>query len=70
MKLDRSLILGIDGDPAKQALVAWMRQFARSTRCRLIAEGVETDAERATLLRLGIRLAQGCLLGRPGPLPD
>jgi EAL domain-containing protein (putative c-di-GMP-specific phosphodiesterase class I) len=70
VKLDRSLISGIDGDPAKQALVAGMRQFARSTGCRLIAEGVETDAERAALLRLGIRLAQGYLLGRPGPLPD
>jgi len=70
VKLDRSLISRIDGDPAKKALVAGMRQFARSTGCRLIAEGVETDAERAALLRLGIRLAQGYLLGRPGPLPD
>jgi EAL domain-containing protein (putative c-di-GMP-specific phosphodiesterase class I) len=37
VKLDRSLISGIDGDPAKQALVAGMRQFARSIGCRLIA---------------------------------
>lgn len=70
VKLDRSLVAEIDRDPAKQALVVGMRQFARSTRCRLIAEGVETEAERVALVRLGIRLAQGYLLGRPGPLPD
>jgi EAL domain-containing protein (putative c-di-GMP-specific phosphodiesterase class I) len=66
VKLDRSMVVGIDADPAKQALVAGMCQFARSTRSRLIAEGVETDAERDTLKRLGVRLAQGFLLGRPG----
>jgi EAL domain-containing protein (putative c-di-GMP-specific phosphodiesterase class I)/PAS domain-containing protein len=70
VKLDRWLIAGIDGDPAKRALVAGMQKFARSTGCRLIAEGLETEAERAALIRLGIRLAQGYLLGRPGPLPD
>lgn len=70
VKLDRWIVAGIDRDPAKQALVAGMRQFARSTGCELIAEGVETAAERAALVALGIRLAQGYLLGRPGPLPD
>jgi EAL domain-containing protein (putative c-di-GMP-specific phosphodiesterase class I) len=66
VKLDRTMVVGIDADPAKQALVAGMCQFARSTRCRLIAEGVETEEERDTLKRLGVRLAQGYLLGRPG----
>jgi EAL domain-containing protein (putative c-di-GMP-specific phosphodiesterase class I) len=47
-----------------------MRQFARSTGCKLIAEGVETENERTALVALGIRLAQGYLLGRPGPLPN
>ena len=70
VKLDRSIVTGIDLDPAKQALVAGMLQFARSTGCDLIAEGIETGLERATLVGLGVRLAQGYLLGRPGPLPD
>ncbi len=70
VKLDRWIVSGIDRDPAKQALVAGMCQFARSTGCELIAEGVETETERAALVALGIRLAQGYLLGRPGPLPD
>jgi EAL domain-containing protein (putative c-di-GMP-specific phosphodiesterase class I) len=69
VKLDRWIVAGIDGDPARQALVAGMQQFARSTKCELIAEGVETANERAALVSLGIRLAQGYLFGEPGPLP-
>ena len=67
-KLDISLIRGIDRDPAKQALVAGMRHFARTTRRRLIAEGVETGAEARTLAELDVRLAQGYRFGRPAAL--
>jgi EAL domain-containing protein (putative c-di-GMP-specific phosphodiesterase class I) len=65
VKLDISLVRGIDADPAKQALVAGMRHFARMTNRRLIAEGVETEAEAAALRALDIRLAQGFLFGHP-----
>jgi EAL domain-containing protein (putative c-di-GMP-specific phosphodiesterase class I) len=65
VKLDVSLVRGIDADPAKQALVAGMRHFARMTKRRLIAEGVETEAEAAALRALDIRLAQGFLFGHP-----
>jgi EAL domain-containing protein (putative c-di-GMP-specific phosphodiesterase class I) len=34
---------------------------------KLIAEGVETDAERLTLSALGVELGQGYLFDRPGP---
>jgi EAL domain-containing protein (putative c-di-GMP-specific phosphodiesterase class I) len=68
VKLDISLIRGIDRDPAKQALVAGMRHFARTTNCRLIAEGVESEAEAQTLAQLDVRLVQGYLFGRPAPL--
>jgi EAL domain-containing protein (putative c-di-GMP-specific phosphodiesterase class I) len=47
-----------------------MRHFARTTKRRLIAEGVETAAEAATLTELDIRLGQGYRFGRPAPLPD
>lgn len=67
VKLDRSLIAGIDGDPVRQALIVGMRHFARSAGCRLIAEGIETEAEKATLLELQIRLGQGYLLGPAAP---
>ena len=65
VKLDLTLIRGIDADPAKQALVAGMHHFARTTRRRLIAEGVETEAEAAALRALDVRLGQGYLFGRP-----
>jgi len=68
VKLDISLVRDIDADPAKQALVAGMRHFARNTHRRLIAEGVETESEATTLRDLEIRLGQGYLLGRPAPL--
>jgi PAS domain S-box-containing protein len=68
IKLDISLIRGIDTDPAKQALVAGMRHFARMTGRRLIAEGIETEAQAAALRALHIRLGQGYLFGRPAPL--
>jgi EAL domain-containing protein (putative c-di-GMP-specific phosphodiesterase class I) len=68
VKLDRSIIEGLEADPARQAMVAGMRHFAEETHCRLIAEGVETDAELGVLTEHGIRLVQGYLLGRPAPL--
>ncbi len=64
VKLDRSLIAGIDADPARQALVAGMVHFAGRLQFALLAEGVETEAEQTTLLALGVRRAQGYLFGR------
>jgi EAL domain-containing protein (putative c-di-GMP-specific phosphodiesterase class I) len=47
-----------------------VNHFARLTACRVIAEGVETDAEAATLRRLGVALGQGFLFGAPAPVGD
>ena len=67
VKLDRALVTRIDTDPARQALVAGLVHFAGEIGAMLIAEGVETAGERDTLLRLGVRVGQGYLLGRPAP---
>jgi len=69
VKLDRSLVAGIDGDPVRQALIVGMGHFALSAGCRLVAEGIETEAEIATLLGLQVALGQGYLLGHPAPGP-
>jgi EAL domain-containing protein (putative c-di-GMP-specific phosphodiesterase class I) len=58
-KLDISLVRGIDADALRQSLAAGINYYALRTGCRLIAEGVETDAEAAALLELGIEFAQG-----------
>jgi EAL domain-containing protein (putative c-di-GMP-specific phosphodiesterase class I)/DNA-binding response OmpR family regulator len=69
-KLDISLVRGIDADDLRQALAAGLSHYALRTGCRLIAEGVETQAEADTLLRLGIEFAQGYLYGRPQRVTD
>jgi len=69
VKLDIGLVRHIDSDPARQALAAGLRHYAQQTRTVLIAEGVETPAERDVLQRLGIPLAQGYLCGHPEPVP-
>jgi PAS domain S-box-containing protein len=65
VKLDHGLVSGIPSDPIRQALVAGMLHFATSIGVRIIAEGVETEAERLALHALGVELAQGYLFGRP-----
>ena len=68
VKMDRSLVTGIDEDVARQAVVAGMVRFANAAGLTLLAEGVETEGELASLRGLGVQLGQGYLLGRPGPL--
>ncbi len=67
VKVDRWLVADVDTDEARQAMIAGILRFAESTHCRLVAEGIETSAERDTLRSLGVRLGQGYLLGRPLP---
>lgn len=65
VKLDMQLVRNVHRDPAREALVAGMVHFARASGCELIAEGIEVEQERAALMRLGVDLGQGFLLGRP-----
>jgi diguanylate cyclase (GGDEF)-like protein len=67
MKLDRSLVSGIDSDPERAALVSALVGYADRVGSLLVAEGIENEAELLTLRELGAPLAQGFYLGRPGP---
>jgi hypothetical protein len=67
IKLDRELIQGIDTDEAKRALVEMIGTFASRIDAWVLAEGVETAAEYTTVTALGVPLAQGYYLARPGP---
>lgn len=66
VKLDRSLVHGIDQDEAKVALVELLGVLANRIDAWLLAEGVERPEEAVVLRRLGVPLAQGWLFGRPG----
>lgn len=70
VKLDRSLIAGVESDDARQAMIVGLRHFARSVGCQLIAEGIETEPERTVLTSLEVQLGQGYLLGRPAPIDE
>ncbi len=65
IKLDMSLTRDIDIDPARRALAAALIHFSLDTGSKLVAEGVETAAEAAALIELGVDKAQGYFLGRP-----
>jgi PAS domain S-box-containing protein len=67
VKLDSTLVQGIDGDFTRQALIVGLKEFARVSGRALIAEGIETELERTTLVELAVRFGQGYLLGAPAP---
>lgn len=71
IKLDMALTRNIDADPVREAIVSGIIHAAGRLGIQIIAEGVETEAERDALLELGIHLMQGYLFARPevGCLP-
>ena len=70
IKLDIGLVTGVHADPARPAMTSAMVAFAGETSARLVAEGVEQEAERDALLARGVRYGQGYLFGRPRPAAD
>lgn len=70
VKLDMSLTRAIDTDVVRQSLATALTQFARSIESVLVAEGIETAAELATLKSLGVTYGQGFYLHRPMPLDE
>jgi EAL domain-containing protein (putative c-di-GMP-specific phosphodiesterase class I) len=68
IKLDAHLTTDLEHDPVKRGLVKAMTTFAGEIGCCLIAEGVETEQQKALLVELGIGHGQGYLLGRPATL--
>ena len=65
IKLDVTLVRDVDQRPRMQALFAALLTFAHGTRAELVAEGVETAQQLATLRQLGVPYAQGYHLGHP-----
>jgi EAL domain-containing protein (putative c-di-GMP-specific phosphodiesterase class I) len=67
LKLDRSLVSGIDGDQERAALISALVGYCRQVGSMLVAEGVETEAEIRTIARLEVPLVQGYYYARPAP---
>jgi EAL domain-containing protein (putative c-di-GMP-specific phosphodiesterase class I) len=70
VKLDMSLIRGIENAPTKRRMVHALASLCRELETPLVAEGVETQAELDTLVELGADWLQGYFFARPDyPLP-
>jgi EAL domain-containing protein (putative c-di-GMP-specific phosphodiesterase class I)/DNA-binding NarL/FixJ family response regulator len=67
IKVDISLVRDIHLNKMRRAMVGALAEFARQADALVIAEGVELDEERASLITLGVTAAQGYLFGRPQP---
>ena len=65
VKVDMSLIRGLDLSPMKQKLLRSIVVLCNELGIQMIAEGIETEAERDVLVRLGGDLCQGYLFARP-----
>jgi EAL domain-containing protein (putative c-di-GMP-specific phosphodiesterase class I) len=71
IKLDRSLVSGIDADEERAALVAALSGYAAQVGSLVVAEGVEYSAELSRLRQLQVPLAQGFYVATPGrPWPE
>ena len=65
VKIDRSFIGGLPADEDDAAITEAVIAMAHSLRLKVVAEGVETEDQLATLRRLGCDEAQGYLIARP-----
>jgi EAL domain-containing protein (putative c-di-GMP-specific phosphodiesterase class I)/cellulose synthase/poly-beta-1,6-N-acetylglucosamine synthase-like glycosyltransferase len=68
VKLGRNTIAGVEDDAARRAFIRTLVGFAQDHGCQIIAEGIETEAERDALRDAGVHLGQGYYLGRPVPV--
>jgi EAL domain-containing protein (putative c-di-GMP-specific phosphodiesterase class I) len=67
LKIPRPFVDGIDRGPEESALARASLQLGDTFGLDVIAEGIETDEQRAQLEVIGCRLGQGFLLARPAP---
>ena len=65
LKIDGSVVAGVVGSPDHEAVIAAAVALARSRKLRVVAEGVETEAQRIHLVRLQCDRMQGRFCGPP-----
>jgi len=70
LKIDQSFVQELGQNPRSEAIVRTVIQMGRSLGLDVLAEGVETEAQRQFLDRWGCSNWQGYLFGRPVPLVE
>ncbi|MHB1292727.1 MAG: EAL domain-containing protein [Sulfuricella sp.] len=69
VKIDMHFIQGIDQDPLKHQFVSSIQQIAEKSGTRVVAEGIETEAELHVIKDIGITCGQGYYIARPSGQP-
>lgn len=70
IKIDRSIISGLDRHYYKQEVTRSLMNLAGRIGALVVAEGLETEDEAVAAVEIGADVLQGFYLGRPAPLPD
>lgn len=70
LKIDRSFVWGLSGDPVDVAIVHAVTDLAHVLGLSVVAEGVETEAQAAALRRASVDMLQGFLYAPPQPPED
>ena len=65
LKVDRSFIVDLEVSESARSIVEAVLSVARTLGLRVVAEGVETEAQRDILVRMGCDELQGYLFARP-----
>ena len=70
VKIDRSFVAGMVGDPDDEAIVRSIIELAGALGLRAVAEGVEDECTYRMLATSGCHAAQGWYHGRPMPADE
>jgi len=70
LKIDKSFILGMDGDEQAATIVQTIVELSRNLGLKAVGEGIETEEARDLLAGCGCDYGQGFLLARPMPPDD
>ncbi|SNY67801.1 EAL domain-containing protein [Paractinoplanes atraurantiacus] len=68
LKLGVDSLEGVEHQTARQAAIRALVEFAEQHGCTVIAEGIETAAQRDALVACGVPFGQGFYLGKPVPV--
>ncbi len=70
LKIDRSFVQNIGMKPTDEVIIETIITMADNLEIGVVAEGVETEAQRAFLERHGCPACQGYLFGKPVPMAE
>ncbi|WP_168203208.1 putative bifunctional diguanylate cyclase/phosphodiesterase [Marinobacter fonticola] len=70
LKIDRSLVSGLDHDHEKRAILEMILTLCERLSLDVVAEGIETEPELGCLLGMGAHYGQGFLFSRPKPVEE